>query len=155
MANQAPMSRSNGMPGQASPASLVGNLAEFGNDVATLAELQSKLAIHDARECLRRATIPVIVVVGASVLAIGSVPVVLIGLADWVASITRLSAAAAQLIVGLVFLVAAGAAGTLALRASLSSLESFRRSQEELTRNLSWIRTVLLYSGRTVPRRRV
>jgi uncharacterized membrane protein len=149
------MSRTNGMPGQASPGSLVGNLAEFGNDIATLAELQAKLATHDAKECVRRATIPLIVVVAASVLAVGSVPVFLIGLADWIAASTRLSAGAAQLIVGFVCLVVAGVAGALALKASLRSLESFRRSQEELTRNLSWIRTVLVHSGRTVSRPRV
>jgi Putative Actinobacterial Holin-X, holin superfamily III len=149
------MSRSNGAPGPASPGSLVGNIAEFGNDVATLAELQVKLAVHDAKECANRATIPLIVVVAASVLAIGSVPVLLIGLADWIASSTRLSAGSAQLIVGLISLVLAAVAGTIALRASLRSLESFRRSKEELTRNLSWVRTVLVHSGRTVARPRV
>jgi uncharacterized membrane protein len=149
------MSRSNGAPGHATPGSLVGNIAEFGNDVATLAELQAKLAAYDAKECASRATIPLIVVVVASVLAVGSVPVVLIGLADWIASSTRLSAGATQLIVGLVSLVVAGVAGTIALRASLRSLESFRRSNEELTRNLSWIRTVLVHSGRAVARPRV
>jgi hypothetical protein len=149
------MSRGNGSLGQAPPASLVGNLAEFGNDVATLAELQAKLAIYDSKECVRQATIPSIVVVAASALALGSVPVLLIGLADWIASSTRLSAGAAQLIVGFVFLIAAGVAGTLALRAALRCLETFRRSQEELIRNLSWIRTVLVHSGRAVSRPRV
>ena len=149
------MSRSNGVPGQATPASLVGNIAEFGNDVATLAELQAKLAAHDAKECVNRATIPLIVVAAASVLAVGSVPVLLIGLADWIASSTRMSAAAAQLIVGLLTLVLAIVAVTIALKASLRSLEGFRRSTEELTRNLSWIRTVLVHSGRTVGRPRV
>jgi hypothetical protein len=149
------MSRGNGMPGQASPGSLVSNLAEFGNDVATLAELQAKLATYDAKECVSRATVPLIVAGAASVLAVGSVPVLLIGLADWIASSIRISAGAAQLIVGLVTLVLAGVAVTIALKASLRSLESFRRSSEELNRNLSWIRTVLVHSGRTVSRPRV
>jgi len=133
----------------------VGNIAEFGNDVATLAELQAKLAVYDAKDCVSRATIPLIVTVGASVLAIGSIPVILIGLADWIASSTRLSAGAAQLIVGLIALVLGGVAAIIALRASLRSLESFRRSNEEFTRNLSWIRTVLVHSGRTVAKPRV
>jgi hypothetical protein len=149
------MSRTNGAPGQATPVSLVGNIAEFGNDVATLAELQAKLAVYDAKECASRAPIPLIVVAAASILALGSVPVILIGLADWIASSTRLSAGGAQLIVGLVSLVLAGVAVIVALRSLIRSLESFRRSNEELTRNLSWIRTVLVHSGRTVSRPRV
>jgi hypothetical protein len=100
------------------------------------------------------ATIPLIVVAAGSILAVGSVPVVLIGLADWIASSTRLSAGGAQLIVGLASLVVAGAAVMIAFRSSIRSLDSFRRSNEELTRNLSWIRTVLVHSGRTVSRPR-
>jgi len=149
------MSRSNGTTGQATPGSLVGNIAEFGNDVATLAELQAKLAAYDARECVSRATIPLIVVAAASVLAVGSVPVLLIGLADWIASRAGISPGTSQIIVGLVCLALAGVAVFLAFRASLRSLESFRRSNEELTRNISWIRTVLVHSGRTVARPRV
>ncbi len=148
------MNQGNGAKVEASPGSLVGNIAEFGNDVATLAELQAQLAVHDAKDCIGRATIPLAVVGAGVVLAIGSIPVVLIGLADLIASSTHLSAGATQLIVGLVFLIGAGVAALLALRASLRSLESFRRSNEELTRNLSWIRTVLVHSGRTIARPR-
>jgi len=148
------MSRSDGMPGQATPGGLVGNIAEFGHDVATLAELQAKLAVYDARECVSRATIPLIVVAAASILAVGSVPVILIGLADGIARWAGLSAGTCQLIVGLVALALAGGAAAIAFKASLRSLESFRRTNEELTRNLSWIRTVLVHSGRTVARPR-
>jgi len=151
------MSRSNGTgsTGQAAPGSVVGNIAEFGNDVATLAELQAKLTMHDAKECLARATIPLIVIGLAVALALGSVPVVLIGLADLIARGTGLSPEAARLIVGIVALGLAGLAGFLALRGSLRSLESFRRSNEELARNLSWVRTVLVHSGRSIARPKV
>jgi len=148
------VSRGNGSKVEASPGSLVGNIAEFGNDVATLAELQAKLAVFDAKDCLARATVPLIIVAAGAVLALGSIPVVLIGLADLIAASTRLSDGSARLLVGLVFLIGAGAAAFVALRASLRSLESFRRSNEELARNLSWIRTVLVHSGRTIARPR-
>lgn len=152
MANQASMSRINGIPVEASPGSLIGNIAEFGNDVATLAELQAKLTAHDAKECISQATIPLVVVGAALALALGSVPVVLIGLADLIASGTKLSPEAARLIVGMVALALAGIVGLIALKLSIRSLESFRRSSEELSRNLSWIRTVLVHSGRSVAR---
>jgi len=146
------MSWRNGTTDQASPGSLVGNIAEFGNDVATLAELQAKLTVYDAKDCLNRATVPLAVIGVAAVLALGSIPVLLIGLADLIASGTKLSPEAARLIVGLVVLASAGLAGFMALKASLRSLESFRRTNEELTRNISWIRTVLVHSGRSVAR---
>lgn len=149
------MSRSNGTQGEASAGSMVGNIAEFGNDVATLAELQAKLAVLDAKDCLGRVTLPVIVLGAGAALALGSIPVVLIGLAGLIASWTGLSAGAVQLIVGLASLVAAGVVAFLAFKESLRSLESFQRSNEELVRNLSWIRTVLVHSGRTVARPRV
>ena len=139
----------------ASPLTLVGNIADFGNDIATLAELQSKLALLDAKEAASRATWHVIALGVGLVVAIGSVPVALIGLADLIASSAKLSAGTARLIVGLVALSLALGVGYLGTRGTLASLDSFRRSREELTRNLSWIRTVLVYSGRGGGKRQV
>jgi hypothetical protein len=134
---------------------MVGNIADFGNDIATLAELQFKLTALDAKECAARAATPIIFLVMGVALALGSLPVILIGLADLIAANTKLSAGLAQLIVGLVALVLAGVGGYVGLKGSMSSLDSFRRSREELVRNISWIRTVLVYSGRNTGRRRV
>jgi uncharacterized membrane protein YqjE len=155
MADQASVSRSNGSNNHASPLTMVGNIADFGNDIATLAELQLKLTALDARECAARAATPVIFLVMGVALALASLPVILIGLADLIAANTKLSAGMAQLIVGLVALVLAGVGVYVGLKGSMSSLDSFRRSREELVRNLSWIRTVLVYSGRNTGRRRV
>jgi hypothetical protein len=157
MVNQASVSRGNGnhTHEHASPLTVVGNIADFGNDIATLAELQAKLTALDAKECATRATVPLIVLGGGVVLALGSLPVILIGLADLIAAHSTLSPGAAQLIVGLVALAIAGLAGFFGLKGSMSSLDSFRRSREELVRNISWIRTVLVYSGRAGGKRQV
>jgi uncharacterized membrane protein YqjE len=149
------MSRSNGTNQHASPLTVVSNIADFGSDIATLAELQAKLAAADAKEAAARAALPVVVLGAGAVLALASLPVILLGLADLIAASTRISTGLAQLIVGLVALLLAGLACLIGVRGSLQSLDSFRRSREELTRNLSWIRTVLVYSGRAGGKRRV
>ncbi len=149
------MSRNNGSQSRATPLGVVHNLADFGNDIATLVELQAKLAVHDTKDCLARATTPLIVLGVGSAVALASLPVILLGMADLIASNSTLSVGAARLIVGLAALVLAGVATYLGLRGSTASLESFRRSREELIRNLSWIRTVLVHSGRSTGRRQV
>ncbi len=148
------MSRNNGSNHQASPLTVVGNIADFGNDIASLAELQAKLAVYDAKEAATRASRPLIFLGMGGVLALASLPVILIGLADLIATNTRISSGLAQLIVGLVALLIASLGCLVGFRGAFQSLDSFRRSREELTRNLSWIRTVLVYSGRPGGKRR-
>ena len=149
------MNRTNGTSNHASPLTMVSNLADFGNDIATLAELQAKLAAHDAKECAGRAAVPVVALVLGGIVALGSIPVILIGLADLIATYTKLSAGATQLIVGLAALALAGIGAFVGMKGATRSLDSFRRSREELVRNMSWIRTVVVFSGRNAGKRRV
>ncbi len=144
------MNRSNGadLSTPPSPASVVGNIAGFGNDVITLAELQAQLTLIDARECLSRATTPFLAMAAGAVVALGSIPVILLGVADLISKVAQISPGASRLIVSLVALGAAGAIGYLSLKAVTGSLTSFRRSTEELTRNVSWLRSVLVHSGK-------
>ena len=155
MADQASVSRNNGSNAIASPLTVVGNIADFGNDIATLAELQAKLTLLDAKDAAAKATTPLIFLGAGLALALASLPVILIGVADLIASSTKLSSGVSQLIVGLVALALAGVAALIGWKGSTGSLTSFRRSTEELTRNISWIRTVLVYSGRGGGRRQV
>jgi hypothetical protein len=155
MADQATMSRHNGSDIHASPLTVVSNIADFGNDIATLAELQAKLTLLDAKEATAKATRPLIILGAGAALALASLPVILIGLADVIATSAKIPAGASQLIVGLVALAIAGGGGFIGWKGSTASLASFRRSSEELTRNLSWIRTVLVHSGRSVGKRQV
>lgn len=133
---------------------LVGNIAEFGNDVATLAELQAKLAVHDAKDCVGKATLPVIMLVVAGALALGSVPIILLGVASLIVRSSTLAPGAAQLLVGVAAVAIAGVTALIAWQSFGASLGSFRRSREELVRNISWIRTVLVHSGRMASRPR-
>ena len=131
---------------------MVGNIAEFGNDFATLVELQAKLALYDSKECVSRATFPVVFLgVGAAV-ALSSLPVLLLGLAGLLSMFTTIPLWGSCLIVAGIALLIAGLVGFLSYRKVAGSVHSFRRSSEEFTRNLSWLRTVLVHSGRVASR---
>src|SRR5207248_7609 len=82
MADQATVrggdTRTNGAP----PEGVVGSIAEFGNDIATLIELQAKLAAIDLKESAERATLPLALTLAGLVVLVASVPVALVGVAD-------------------------------------------------------------------------
>jgi len=133
---------------------VVGGIAEFGNDIATLVELQSKLVLIDLKECLGRALVPLGLIVAGLFVGLGTLPVILLGVADVLARALSLKAGEAMLVTGGAVLVLSVAVIVIASFKIGPSLASFNRSREELGRNLAWIRTVLLYSGRSVPKRR-
>jgi hypothetical protein len=158
MADQASLRTAGARPadsnGQSTPEERVaGGLAGFGNDVATLAEFQARLALIDLKDCVNKIRVPVALIVLGLIAINGAVPVVLLGIATLLATALNLSTGWALLLTGgAVLAAAAGVAGTAAMKLG-SGTQSFLRSREELTRNISWIKTVLLYSGRSVPRR--
>jgi len=132
---------------------VVGSIADFGNDMATLVELQAKLAALDMKECTTRATVPVAVLAVGLVVVLAAVPVALLGAADLIARALGIAPGWAMLLTAVAALVLAGAVSFLSVHELLKSLEPLRRSREELVRNLAWVRTVLVYSGRSTPRR--
>jgi len=144
-----PNATSNGTP----EGRIVGGIAEFGNDIATLAELQAKLALADLNVSLRQASVSMAMIVVGLVVVLGSVPVILGGVAQLLAVALKISGGWASVLTGGVALILAVVVVAIAARQIGPSFSSFRRTREELNRNLSWIRTVLLYSGRSVPRR--
>lgn len=131
---------------------MVGNIAEFGNDIATLVELQAKLAAYDAKECVSRAVWPIIFLAAGAAVALSSLPILLLGTADLLARLSGWPEWVSRLVTAVVALAIAGLVAFLSLREATSSVNSFRRSTEEFTRNLSWVRTVLVHSGRAVSR---
>ena len=158
MADQATVNANGGVASRVpinSPAgSMIGNVAEFGHDLATLGELQAKLAVVDLKEATGRAIVPAALAAGALMLVLASLPVALLGVAALLVVDARhgpgwalLATAGATLVVAVVLAVLA----IPALRRSFASLD---RSREELARNVAWIKTVLAYSGRGPSRSR-
>jgi formate hydrogenlyase subunit 3/multisubunit Na+/H+ antiporter MnhD subunit len=132
-------SRSNG---------LIDNVSSFSNDLATLATLQTKLAAADLREGLQKAAPAVGVLAAVGLLSVAGVTALVIGLAFWLAESFQLRTGSALALVGLGSLVVAALGAWLGARALASSFATFRRSSEELERNLAWIKTTLTQSGR-------
>jgi len=132
---------------------VVGSLAEFGNDIATLAELQAKLAVLDFKDSAARGTVPLALIVLGLAILLASLPVLLAGVALLVASALTISLGKAMLLTAIVALVVGAVVVVVAGILFTRSFASFRRTREELTRNLAWIRTILVYSGRALPKR--
>jgi len=133
---------------------VVSNLADLINDFATLGELQAELAAVDIKESAARAVFPVVVAVSALALVVASLPVILLGVAHVLSRAVNLQLGWAILLTGLAALVAGGLLALVYYKRVTTSLEPLRRSREEFIRNLSWVRTVLVYSGRSYPKRR-
>jgi uncharacterized membrane protein YqjE len=128
---------------------VIGNLAEFGGDITTLAELQAKLAVIDLKEGGARAAVPTAALAASAALALGGLPVLLFGVAELIHQYGGMKLGWALVLTAVVALIVAGIVGAVAALRLSRCFESFRRSREELQRNISWIKTVLAYSGRS------
>lgn len=154
MADQASVRNGNRLQFGPAPEGVFGSLAEFGNDVATLAELQARLALIDLKESTDRARFPLALILLGAALALACLPVALIGGAELLAEALGWSHGLALLAVAGIALVLAVVMVGVAAALLPRSFDSFRRSRDELTRNVNWLRTVIVHSGRSIPRRR-
>ncbi|MEO8495753.1 MAG: phage holin family protein [Planctomycetota bacterium] len=118
------------------------NVGGFAHDLLALSELQAELLKADTKECVERLIMPIVLLAGAAVLAIGCVPVALAalafglvtaGLSNWLAFL--LAAAAG---VGLATLV-----GFVGWRKLCKSPVVFERSKDEFSSNFRWVKRVL------------
>lgn len=142
MGSQTKMSEPNGSPETASKA-MARDVGEFADGLLTLAELQAQLFVADAKECGQRALVPGLLLLGGVGLGWACFHIALAALALWLIQVFEISYAAG-------FLMAAGAGAVISMllcvigwgyvRASVAGL---RRSQQELARNLDWVKKVL------------
>ncbi len=133
----------------AAPRAVVENIGEFVHDVVTLSELQSKLFVADLKDFRSGTVAPGSLMGLASVLFVGCVPVLLMGIAWLLVDYDVLAPGWAFLAAGSGGAIVAGLmalTGWLIFRRQLAILD---RSRAELEKNVTWIKSVLKHSGRT------
>jgi len=140
-------------PNAANDNGVVGSITGFTADVFTLVELQAKLASVDLKEATARAVAPLAVVAVCLVVVLGGVSVFLAGVAALIARAFGISEGWALVLTSGAALAASLGLILVSIRQVTHCLQPVRRSQEELVRNLTWLRTVLVHSGRPVPPR--
>ena len=142
MGHQTKVSERNGSP-QTAPKALARDVGEFAHDVLTLAELQAQLFVTDLQECSRRALVPGLVLLAGVALGLSCIPFALTALALLLIQVFETSYATGFLlatIVGAILSALLCVSGWFLVRKRLAVLQ---RSQQELVRNLRWIKKVL------------
>lgn len=129
-----------------------GGVAEFLGDVASLVDLQAKLVFLDVKETVKEATLPFsLAAIGIALIA-SSLPVALFGAAWLLATALGWHLGWAMLLTSAIALIVAGLATVYGWRRVRRSLDRFRRSGNELAKNVTWIRAVLLARESLFPR---
>ncbi len=136
------MNQSNGST-PAPPNGVAQDMGDLTHDMVSLAELQFELFRNDCRKGLKGLLTPFALLLLAGIAAAGTVPVALICVAELLAQAAGLSRAAAFSITALGGFSAAAALGVAGWSHVRGVGRVFRRSREELTRNMTWIKQVL------------
>ncbi|MEZ6144032.1 MAG: phage holin family protein [Planctomycetaceae bacterium] len=134
----------NGRKPSETPASQVGsNLAGLTHDLITLGELQLQLIGVDLREGLSKGLLPGFVIFSAVLLALGTMPVILLGIGWSLHNLVGFSIGATFLMVSMVALAVSGLSGWWGFRSLMRSFATMKRSQSELAENLRWVKAAL------------
>jgi Putative Actinobacterial Holin-X, holin superfamily III len=142
MDHQTKISEQNGKPETATK-DMARDVGEFAHNVLTLAELQAQLFVADVQECGQRVLVPGLVLLCGVALGLACFPIALAAVALLVVQVFQTSYAAGFLIaavVGVALSAPLCVVGWFQVRDRLAVLA---RSQQELVRNLSWIKKVL------------
>jgi len=142
MGNQTKIAEQNGSAAKASTA-MARDVGEFADDALTLAELQGQLLVADVRECGRKILVPGLVLLYGAALGLACFPVALVALALLVVQVFATSYAAGFLIVALGAAILSALMCVSTWRQIQSGASVLGRSQQELIRNLRWIKKVL------------
>ena len=131
----------------APPNGIAKDMGELTHDIVSLAELQFELFRNDCRGGLKGLLLPVALLLVAGTVAVGTVPMALILLAELLVQAAGLSRAAAFALAALSGLIVAVALGVVGWSQLRGFGRVFQRSREELTRNMTWVKHALKRSA--------
>jgi hypothetical protein len=132
----------NGHPKAKEP-NVVSSFSGLAHDVVELGELQVELLQLDTAAAWQRMRMGVMLFVVAACLLLGSIPIILLIIAEALVEFADWSRTASLGVAGLVGLAATGLIAAVAWRRLQTMLAAFERSREEFTRNLAWIKSSL------------
>jgi putative superfamily III holin-X len=169
MVDQATMTRANGsnVPGntggpglasgaraaapsgpEASAGQVVSNVADFGENLLNLAELQARMSAMELRQNLEAVKAVGVVFLIGTVMALAALPVILAGVAELLVTELTFRRGSAFLTVGFSTIGIAAFCVAMASVWIRRKRLGFPLSAEEFNRNLNWVRTVIRLSGR-------
>jgi Putative Actinobacterial Holin-X, holin superfamily III len=131
-----------------SASGVMNSVAGFGENLLTLAELQARLTAIELRQNIDSLKNGGALFVAGSILAISTLPVVMMGVAEFMVSEFGMKRSYALLITASTAIVIAGACIIIARSWLRKKPFGFPVASEEFARNLNWLRTVLRHSGR-------
>lgn len=117
-------------------------------DAFDLAELQGRLLVADTQSFMQTAKIAILGLVVTLALLIAALPVVAIGMAQWLAWGLDWPLWTCQLAVGLALVTMGLSAGLWCVRRLRTSFRAFETSKQEAAENLRWFKQAL---SRTLP----
>jgi hypothetical protein len=139
--------------GESGANAVVSNVAGFGENLLNLIELQSKLTVLEARQNFDVVKTGGTLIATGLVVAVASLPVGLVGIAELLVSEMGLKRGYALLTVAVVAILMAGSCASVGASWLRRKRLGFPLAAEELARNVNWVRTVLRQSGRLSFRR--
>ncbi len=147
MVDQTKVTGSNGASSSPTKA-VAANTAEFLHDVTTLAELQGRLVLADARQSLKRSVLPLLTLLTGVFLCLSTLPLALVAIALTLIEMTTLTNAQSFWITVAIGMVVGVIAGVIAVLRLRNSLTYFQRSLNEWNMNIRWFRRVLKQLGK-------
>jgi hypothetical protein len=127
---------------------VVTNVAGFGEDLLTLAELQTRLIGIEVRQNFESVKSSGVLIAIGSIAAISGLPILLVGIAELLVSELGMKRGYALLTVGATAIVIAGSCMVIARSSLRTKRLGLPLASEEFARNVNWLRTILRQSGR-------
>jgi hypothetical protein len=118
-------------------------MGDLTHDIVSLAELQFELFRNDYRGGMKGLLVPVVLLLVAGIVALGTAPIALLLLAEILIEVNGLSRVSALSIAALSGFIVAAALGVVGWSQLRGVGRVFQRSREEWNRNLNWIKLAL------------